>query len=124
VAHARFSGLDAYRAAEEIAAYVNARARRWSQFDRSSIGLQLVRAAGSIGANIAEATGRYQPRDQRQFFLIARGSLMETAHWVRQAQRLNLLNDELNPLLDEAGRTLNGLIRRANANANAKDQNR
>ena len=32
---------------------------RWDRFERETIGKQLVRAADSIGANIAEGYGRY-----------------------------------------------------------------
>ena len=80
--------------------------------DRWDMGRQLVRAADSIGANIAEATGRWTQPDARRFLLIARGSLNETRHWVLRAQARGLVRDEYDELLKETGMTLNGLIRR------------
>jgi four helix bundle protein len=67
---------------------------RWNWFARATVGRQLVRAADSIGANIAEGTGRGSYLDNRRFVLIARGSLYETQHWLRRAVRRNLLNED------------------------------
>src|SRR4051794_21419253 len=54
---------------------------------------KLVRAAGSVRANIAEGTGRWHRKDQRRFLLMARGSMSETEHWISLAQSLGLLSD-------------------------------
>ncbi|MGA8021052.1 MAG: four helix bundle protein [Desulfobacterales bacterium] len=54
----------------------------WNYFEKDTIGKQLVKAADSIGANIAEGTGRGTPADNRKFIRIARGSLNETKYWV------------------------------------------
>ena len=105
-----FTELEAYRSAVRVAEFLYPRVRRWQGFERSTIGLQLVRAAESVGANIAEAMGRWHAADQQRLLIIARGSLLEAAHWVRRAQRLGLLTDEVDQLLDKTGRALNGLI--------------
>ncbi len=47
-----------------------------------SVGNQLVRAADSIGANIAEGYGRFSFKEKLYFTRIARGSLYETKHWL------------------------------------------
>ena len=76
------------------------------------MGRQLVRAADSIGANIAEAMGRWTLPDAKRFLLIAKGSVNETEHWLLRARARGLVSNEYDELLNEAGRTLNGLIRR------------
>ena len=85
----------------------------WGSFERWTIGLQLIRAADSIGANIAEASGRWHVADSRRLLFIARGSLYETEHWLLRAEARELLSQgDLRERLDEIGRALNGLIRR------------
>ncbi len=43
---------------------------------------QMVRSAGSVGANIAEGHGRFSYAAFRNHLLIARGSLTETDNWL------------------------------------------
>ncbi|MFL5896782.1 MAG: four helix bundle protein [Thermoleophilaceae bacterium] len=108
-----YRNLVTYRLAAELAAAVHTQTATWPTFERWTIGKQLVRAAGSIGANIAEAEGRFQPRDRRRFLFIARGSLNETRHWLELARRQQLAIGSAEDCLDELGKTLNGLIRNA-----------
>ena len=85
---------------------------RWDKFDAWSVGIQLVRAADSVGANIAEAYGRYGLRDQRHLLYVARGSAYETEHWTAVALARGLLADDaLEHRITELLKTLNGLIR-------------
>jgi four helix bundle protein len=65
----------------------------WPWFDRSTVGVQLVRAADSVGANIAEANGRWHEKDKKRFFVNARGSLHESEHWILCAEERGLLAD-------------------------------
>ena len=87
----------------------------WSTDARFTIGQQLVRSADSIGANLAEGVGRGSYRDNRRFILIARGSLYETHHWLRQATKRNLLSKEdqqtLKNLLDQLTPQLNAYLK-------------
>ena len=89
-----YRDLDAYRLAAAVGDEVFAATSRWPSYVRWSIGLQLVRAADSVGANIAEAAGRWHRQDQRRFLLIARGSLYETEHWIARAAARGLVNPE------------------------------
>ena len=75
----------------------------------------MIRAADSIGANIAEGTGRGSFQDNRRFVRIARGSLYETRHWLRRAHARHLMSVEevkaVKPILDELGPKLNAYFR-------------
>ena len=79
------------------------------------VGRQLVRAADSIGANIAEGFGRGNGPDHKRFIRIARGSICEVKHWLRLAYGRNLLRDEdvgaLKPLIDELAPSLNAYLK-------------
>jgi len=51
----------------------------------------LLRAVDSIGANIAESIGRGHYKESIHFLYYARGSLTETVHWIRTAERRPLI---------------------------------
>ncbi len=57
-------------------------------------GNQFLRAADSVGANIAEGYGRGTYKDRRHFLLISRGSLYETNYWLSLMTKRNLVNRE------------------------------
>jgi len=87
--------------------------RSWDSFDLWSVGIQAVRAADSIGANIAEGYGRAPTADRRRFILIARGSAFELEHWLETATERGLaLPGDLVPESQEVSRMLSGLARR------------
>jgi four helix bundle protein len=109
-----FRDLDAYRLATELADYLEEAVRTWPLHQRIRIGDQLVRAADSIGANIAEATGRWHTPDKRRLLHIARGSLYELEHWILTAERRGLLESGTSRRTDRVAQTLNGMIRRPN----------
>lgn len=115
VAKAAFTRLRIYRLAEELADQVWAIVTPWQGFARETIGRQLVRAADSIGANIAEGYGRGSVNDNRRFVRIARGSLNETQHFLRRAFRRGLIDEEqankLKPLVDSLGPQLNAFLK-------------
>jgi len=50
---------------------------------RFTQGSQFLEASDSIGANIAEGSGRYHYRDALKFYYNSRGSLLELKHWIR-----------------------------------------
>jgi four helix bundle protein len=66
---------------------------KWGHVDRETVGIQLIKSADSIGANIAEGSGRGSPAEKRRFAKIARGSLFEVKHWLRRAYKRHLLSD-------------------------------
>jgi four helix bundle protein len=107
-----FKSLRAYQLSRVIAAEMYSRVELWPAFHQRTIGVQLVRAADSVSANIAEAVGRWHVADQRRLLFIARGSLRELEHWIPVAQERGLLPEDAAQDLAEVGRTLSGLIRR------------
>ena len=115
MARTRFEDLRIYALAEKLADCVWDIVNRWDPFARDTIGRQLVRAADSIGANIAEGVGRGTYKDNRQFARMARGSLNETKHWLRRAFKRQLIDDEatemLKPVVDELAPKLNAYLR-------------
>ena len=84
---------------------------RWNAFAKDTVGKQIVRSADSIGANIAEGTGRHNFQDNRRFVKTARGSLNETQHFLRRAFKRNLLTPadvkKIKPLVDNLAPQLN-----------------
>ncbi|MDB4637971.1 four helix bundle protein [bacterium] len=110
-----FENLEIYQLSEQLLDEIWRLTKTWSAFEKSTLGGQIVRSADSIGANIAEGTGRGSKPETRRFARMARGSLNETQHWLRRAYRRDLLNQEdierLKPLVDELAPRLNAYIR-------------
>jgi len=103
--------LRAYQLARALGRDLWAASVHWPSFDRWSFGIQMIRAADSVGANIAEATGRWHRPDQQRLLYIARGSIHELDHWIDVAKERDLLSPDSSELLTELARTVNGLIR-------------
>lgn len=78
-----FKELEVYQLAERLSDEIWQIVATWDFFAKDTVGKQLVRSADSIGANLAEGTGRGSFQDNRRFINIARGSLTETQHWLR-----------------------------------------
>ncbi len=94
VAYRALEDLQIYRDAERYSDRVHELVYPWRSFDKNSVGAQLVRAADSIGANIAESHGRYHFAERIHFLYYARGSAYETVYWLRRAGNRKLLPDE------------------------------
>jgi four helix bundle protein len=110
-----FEELEVYRLSERLADAIWATISGWDRFARDTLGKQMVRAADSIGANIAEGTGRGSFQDNRRFVRTARGWLNETKHWLRRAHSRKLLSPQtvkqVKPILDELAPRLNAYLR-------------
>ena len=87
----------------------------WKPLATDTVVKQLIRSADSIGANIAEGSGRGTYQDNRRFVRTARGSLYETRHWLRRAFKRKLLRqdqvDALKPLMDDLSPKLNAYLK-------------
>jgi four helix bundle protein len=80
MARTNFENLQVYQLSENLADEIWTVVNTWGQFAGDTVGKQVVRAADSIGANIAEGTGQGSFQDNRRFVRMARGSLNETQH--------------------------------------------
>jgi four helix bundle protein len=111
----QFENLEVYRLSEVLADRIWDIAVDWEPFAKQTVGAQIVRSADSVGANIAEGSGRGTYNDNRRFVRIARGSLNETQHHLRRAFRRRLLTkrdvDALRPVVDELAPRLNAYLK-------------
>lgn len=110
-----FEKLSVYQLAERLADDVWHIVVAWDHIAKETVGKQLIRAADSIGANIAEGSGRGSYQDNRRFVRIARGSLYEVRHWLRRAYTRKLIAEDqarqLKPVLDELAPKLNAYLK-------------
>lgn len=110
-----FEKLDVYRLAERFAGEIWDVVLGWDSFARETVGKHIVRAADSIGANIAEGTGRGSHADNKRFVRTTRASLNETQHFLRLAYRRKLLPAEqtsrIRPLVEELAPRLNAYLK-------------
>jgi four helix bundle protein len=108
-----FDQLEVYRLAAQLSDEVRGAVRGWDKADFWASGLQTIRAADSVGANIAEAAGRGSRPDQVRFLFIARGSAYELQHWVARAEARDLpCPPKARDRANRVGRMLNGLIQK------------
>jgi four helix bundle protein len=103
-----------YQRAEALSDRVWEIASRWHWFAKRTVGVQWVDAADSIGANIAEANGRFHPGEVKNFLYYARGSLRETKYWMRRALKRALIttaeHDAIDMELEQLSREINECI--------------
>lgn len=115
MAYEAIEELEVFQIAEKVCDRYWEIVQGWNEHARVTVGRQLVRAADSIGANIAESYGRFHFGERIQFLYYARGSLYETKFWTRRAKTRSLMPQETadNALrvLDDLALKLNTLIR-------------
>jgi four helix bundle protein len=109
-----FENLKVYQLSKELADLIWDIVSGWENLAKNTVGTQIIRSADSIGANIAEGTGRGSFQDNRRFVKIGRGSLNETKHWLRRAYKRKLLTEEqiekLKPIISELSPKLNAYL--------------
>ena len=108
----KFEELRVLQAAEAVADGVWRRVVRWDAFARDVVGKQLARAGDSVGANVAEAYGRFHYGEKLQFLYYARGSLFETKYWLNRARKRDLMPSAQ---AQDYASQLNDLARQLNA---------
>ena len=110
----KFVELKILQASETISDDLWNEVYQWDPFARDVVGKQITRAADSIGANIAEAYGRFHFGEKVPFLYYARGSLFETKYWLNRIKERHLLEENLvrnySSKLSELARQLNKFI--------------
>jgi four helix bundle protein len=119
-----FEKLQVYQLSEKIADSIWSIVVAWDSFAKDTVGKQIVRSADSIGANIAEGSGRGSHQDNRRFVRMARGSLYETIHWLRRSYIRKLLSQsevkKLRVLIEELTPKLNAFLRSVDQRVKSK----
>ena len=106
-----YKQLDVWAKAMDVAEAVYALVRQMPKEEQYRLTSQLLRAAVSIPANIAEGNARASRKEYAHFLSIALGSTAELETLLLLAQRAGLLKpDAVSPLngdVDHVGRMLN-----------------
>ncbi len=89
-----FEKLEVYQKAVDIAEKVAALTQTFPPKGNSHLIDQLGRASVSISLNIAEGNGRWHPKDRKNFFWIARGSVFECVPLLELCKRKTLITAE------------------------------
>lgn len=112
--HQPMEELEVFRKFEAVSDWIWSEVATWKHFEKNSIGLQLVEAADSVGANLVEGDGRFHKGEALKFFYYARGSAQEAKLWLHRAIKRGLVNTEEGSRrleeLNSATRLLNLLI--------------
>ena len=121
-----FENLEIYQLSEKLADEVWDIVLGWNSLAQDTVGKQIIRSAYSIGANIAEGSGRGSDKDYSRFLKISRGSLHETRHWLRRAFKRKLLTDDqiksLTPTTEKLTPKLNAYLRSIGTYKDKKDE--
>jgi four helix bundle protein len=111
-----FRDLIVWRKSVELAVEVHEVVGRFPGAERFRLGDQIIRAAVSVPANIAEGSGRRSPSDYVRFLSIARGSLFEVETMLLVAERVGCVRgaelEVVRGLATEVGKMLTVMMRR------------
>lgn len=110
-----FRTLKVYQKSIELADIIFKLTKRFPSEEKYRLTDQMVRAATSIGANIAEGVGQGYKSKTINFCNIAMGSTNEMRHWITVARMQTYISDDefkdLDGRLDEILRMLIGYMR-------------
>src|SRR3989338_7902174 len=88
-----FRDLDVYKRSSGLFPKIYKMVRLWNQVDQRELGSQMIRAANSIHANIAEGFTK-TPNDFKRFLGIAIGSCNELMSHIIDAHRIQLIGEK------------------------------
>lgn len=89
-----FENLEVYQRAVDLAEKITALTDAFPTRGHQHLVDQLRRASLSVPLNIAEGNGRWHPKDRKNFWWIARGSVFECVPVLELCKRQKLITDE------------------------------
>jgi four helix bundle protein len=110
--HLKLADLEIYRKSITLSRQVWKIYTLFNWQDQKMMGDQFVRAVDSIGANVAEGYGRFHYLDRIRFYYNARGSLLETKHWLFLLKERNKISQLM---FDDFIKKLNSLHYKLNS---------
>ncbi len=114
----QLNNIDAYNLALKLSNYVWNLVIQWGWFPKQTVGIQFVKAADSISANIAEGFGRYFKKDKIKFYRYSQGSVKECFDWNQKSKTRGLIQKEeyqyIHKILQEIDSALRRLIKYTN----------
>lgn len=109
--------LEAYKLSRQLSLLA------WKAYDsfdwriKKIIGDQFITSVDSVGANVAEGYGRFHYLDKVKFYYNARGSLLESRHWLGLLLERKLISSahakQYRDVYKDLRIVLNGLINSA-----------
>jgi four helix bundle protein len=92
---ASFTDLEVWKQSRKVRNWVRDIVRTFPKEEAYRLTDQLIRAARSIGNNIAEGHGRFHYQDNIRFCVMARGSLSETLNHMIIALNENIISKDV-----------------------------
>jgi len=92
---ASFTELEVWKQSRKIRNWVRVIVKTFPKEETYRLTDQLIRAARSIGNNIAEGHGRFHYQDNIRFCIMARGSLSETLDHLIIAHDENIISKDV-----------------------------
>ncbi|RYG35274.1 four helix bundle protein [bacterium] len=114
MAYLRMEDTDVYLRATKLSNLAYGIVGAWEFLPQRTVGIQLVRALDSIGANLVEGDGRETRADGVRFLVMARASARESRHWLGVARDRALINEpeasQMNEEITVVGKMVSKMI--------------
>lgn len=105
-----FKQLKVWERAVNFAVSLYGIARNFPKFEEYNLKSQLLRAATSVSANLAEGNGTIFPKKELSFYDNAKCSLDEVRGWLEIAKRLGYIDEQKFTELDNEAIEINKII--------------
>ena len=120
-----YKELECYKKARELRMFVSILVKDFPPIENFLLRSQITDSARSVSANIVEGYGRFTFADTRNFFIIARGSNLETMEHIEVAFDEGFITETKfetgSQLCEHVFRLINGYINYLNKQKNGKN---